>query len=263
MNLPDCVLACPATLALIIRAKITGELPNSDYDAAWDALEAPAAYQPTDEVQTWVRENWHGPIFGAEPQGAPVTVGVGVLVPGIVEGQNTPIYPLSHTHARSWMSTFLRAFVETGGNATAAAKAAGVHERTPYKAREVDKAFAEAWQWAERQIGDVARMVLWDRAVNGVQEPVYGSVGNYMDGLIGTITKYDNSLLKYLVGARCEEFKGVKEGGTTVNVTASAHAEAKAELSASPEMLAKLQKRNRKQMEKKLERANRQQLGKN
>lgn len=59
MNLPDFVLACPATLALLIRAKVAGTLPDTFYHAAWDALvEEGEEYAPSEEVETWLRARW-------------------------------------------------------------------------------------------------------------------------------------------------------------------------------------------------------------
>ena len=263
MNLPAFVLACPATLALIVRAKITGELPNTSYDAAWDALDAPEAYQPAQEVQDWVRAHWHGPVFGAEPADAgselaPVKI-------GITEGEILPFSAPSRAYARSWMPKFLEVFVSSGGNTTMAAAACNISRDTPRKARKVDAAFDAAFSAAEAHIADAVRTVLYDRAVNGWQEPVYGSTGNYQDGLIGSITKFDNSLLKYLAQARCEEFKQAsKDAAGSINVSASASASATTSVTVTPEKMTDLQARHQRQLEKQAERDGaRAKIGKN
>ena len=254
MNLPDFVLACPRTLALIVRA-VAGCLPCESYDAAWDALlDAGETYEPAADVQAWVREHWKTLVSGQSGMSSPEIVPNPVKL-GVTEGEISQYFPPSRAYARSWMPRFLEVFVSSGGNTTLAAAACNISRRTPHKAREVDKVFNEAFLAAEAHIADAVRTVLYDRAVNGWQEPQYGSVGNYVDGLIGSVTKFDNSLLKYLAQARCEEFKQAsKDAAGNISVSASSSASASVTVVVPPEKVADLQARQQRQLKLQAER---------
>ena len=247
MNLPDFVLACPDTLALIVRAA-AGELPRDSFDDAWDALEAefPGGYVPIGEVETWMREHWDKPALAfLHPSTPPPTLGI------------TPDYPVSRPLARSWMPMFLEKFVSTGGNATEAAESAGVHERTPYKAREADKTFAEAWEWAERRVADAIRAEIYRRSVEGWDEPQFGMLPGKGagEGIVGAVRKFDSSLLIKMATARVPEYRTlVKEGAAQVSATANASATATAVV-VPPEKLKAIQERNQRQLEKQAGRA--------
>ena len=252
MNLPACVLACPSTLALILRAKIVGDLPNSDYDAAWDALEAPDAYQPSDEVQTWVRENWNSPEFG--------------FMGSANTGEISHDFPVSRPLARTWMPPFLDVFVSSGGNAAEAARHAGVSYRTPYQARERDKVFAEAWEWAERKVADAIRGEIYRRAVEGWEEPQFGMLAGKGagEGEIGAVREFDSSLLIKMATARVPEYRTlVKEGAAQVSASASASASTSVTVTVPPEKVLDLQARQQRQLEKQAERGGAPAAGRN
>ena len=123
--------------------------------------------------------------------------------------------PLSVDYARPWMFAFLVAFAH-GGNISTAAKVAKVARRTVYLARETDPVFAAGWEDALAEAQDRIRAEVDRRAIEGWEEPVFGRVGKDRDGQIGTIRKFDGSLLAKLAAAHCPEFR--KDGAPEVNV---------------------------------------------
>lgn len=106
------------------------------------------------------------------------------------------------TRATTKKGRFLRLLAETG-NVTLAAEAAGVARQTPYKWRDKDSKFAEAWAAAEEEAADRLEAEARRRAVEGVEKPVYQ--GGHM---VGTIREYSDTLLIFLLkGARPEKYK--------------------------------------------------------
>ena len=94
------------------------------------------------------------------------------------------------------------------GNVSDAAAAAGVPRQTVYDWRAADPAFAAAWDAALDQAADTMEREAFRRAVEGVEEPVYGRVAKDSDGEIGRITKYSDTLLIFLLkGARPEKYR--------------------------------------------------------
>ena len=94
------------------------------------------------------------------------------------------------------------------GNVSDAATAAGVPRRTAYEWRSADATFAAAWDDAIDVAADTMEREAFRRAVEGVEEPVYGRVGKDSDGEIGRITKYSDTLLIFLLkGARPEKYR--------------------------------------------------------
>ena len=94
------------------------------------------------------------------------------------------------------------------GNVSDAAAAAGVPRQTVYDWRAADSDFAAAWDDALDQAADTMEREAFRRAVEGVEETVYGRVDRYSDGEIGKVRKYSDTLLIFLLkGARPEKYR--------------------------------------------------------
>ena len=62
------------SLALLFMAKVTGELPDTSYDDAYDAFDGMCpGYKPGAGIETFLRENWHD--IGEKPKAAPSQLG--------------------------------------------------------------------------------------------------------------------------------------------------------------------------------------------
>ena len=90
-------------------------------------------------------------------------------------------------------------------NVSAAAAAAGAERTAFYLLRQNDPAFGADWQDALDEGADRLERVVWGRAVDGWEEPVYGRIAKDQDGLIGTVRKYDSSLAALLLKAHKPE----------------------------------------------------------
>src|SRR5205085_11045916 len=102
---------------------------------------------------------------------------------------------------RDWTPSFLAALRDTG-NVRAATQAAGIDRSTPYKKRNDDETFAEAWSEALADAADVLEAEARRRAVIGVDEAVF-----YQGVKVGTQKRYSDQLLMFLLrGARPKEF---------------------------------------------------------
>jgi hypothetical protein len=153
--------------------------------------------------------------------------------------------PAGRQYARAWMADFLEQFAK-GANITKAALATGICRASVYHARARDKSFSEGWQEALEEAQDRIRAEVDRRAIEGWEEPVIGSIGNYRDGhLLGHdgkplyIRKFDSGLLARLAVAHCPEFKEKSPVAATVNVT----------IQVTPERLQQLQERRRVQLD--------------
>jgi len=95
------------------------------------------------------------------------------------------------------------------GNVTDAARAAGVTRSRVYDWRADDADFAAAWDTALDEAADVMEREAWRRAVEGVEKPVFGSMGQGLgSGEVGRIQEYSDTLLIFLLkGARPEKFR--------------------------------------------------------
>lgn len=95
------------------------------------------------------------------------------------------------------------------GNVTDSARAAGVSRSTVYEWRAEDDSFASAWDAALDEAADAMEREAWRRAIEGVDEPVFGAIGNNQgSGEIGTVRKYSDTLLIFLMkGARPEKYR--------------------------------------------------------
>lgn len=113
-----------------------------------------------------------------------------------------------HSPTVDWKPAFLANLALTG-NATEAADAADIVPSTAHRARKSDAAFDAAWDEALEEAADHLETEARRRAVTGVEEPVFGSLGGKMgSGEIGTIRKYSDTLLIFLLkGARPEKYR--------------------------------------------------------
>jgi hypothetical protein len=102
---------------------------------------------------------------------------------------------------------FLRAYAETG-NISAAAVLASVGRRTHYDWLQADPAYAAAFSEAADEAADALEGEARRRALQGVDQPVFGSMGNGLGtGEVGLIRKYSDTLLIFLLkGARPEKY---------------------------------------------------------
>jgi hypothetical protein len=103
---------------------------------------------------------------------------------------------------------FLAVLAETG-NVSEAVKATTVSRRFVYDERGRNAEFAAEWDDALDQAGDVMEREALRRAVEGWNEPVFGSMGQGLgSGQVGTVRKYSDTLLIFLLkGARPEKFR--------------------------------------------------------
>lgn len=124
-----------------------------------------------------------------------------------------------------WRPAFL-ASLSLVGNVTEAARAAKIDRSAAYDERKRDKQFAQAWDDAMDMAADELELEARRRAYEGVDEPVFGSLGGSSgSGEIGTIRRYSDTLLIFLLkGARPEKYResyNVNHAGrvdSTVNV---------------------------------------------
>ncbi len=101
-----------------------------------------------------------------------------------------------HANALHWRFLFLQALRETG-NVSAAARTAGKSRAAIYRARKQLPDFAADWADALEEAADWLELEALRRAVDGTEE------GRYFRGeMIGTITRYSDSLLMFLLKAR-------------------------------------------------------------
>jgi hypothetical protein len=105
---------------------------------------------------------------------------------------------------------FLAAF-SVSGNVSAACRSAGISRNTAANWRKADPDFAAAYADAEIEAVEHLEAEARRRAVDGVDEPVFGK-----DGEIGTRRRYSDTLLMFLLnGAAPEKYR---RGDTTVNI---------------------------------------------
>lgn len=101
-----------------------------------------------------------------------------------------------------------------------ACEAASMSRNWFYAERKSDPEFAAAWDAALEEAADRAEREAWRRAVEGVDEPVYGRIAKDTDGEIGTIRKYSDTILLRLLGARRPSvWRERSAGSMNVNVT--------------------------------------------
>lgn len=105
-------------------------------------------------------------------------------------------------------AAFLSELAERG-NVTDAARAAGIPRRSAYEWRGADPDFAAAWDAALDEAADTMEREAWRRAIEGVEKPVFGSLGGKSgSGEIGRVQEYSDTLLIFLLkGARPEKYR--------------------------------------------------------
>ena len=98
--------------------------------------------------------------------------------------------------AAPWRALFFEMLRKTG-NVSAAARHAGRARAQLYRLRKQDTAFAALWDDALEEAADWLELEALRRAMDGIEE------GRYFRGeMIGTITRYSESLLMFLLKAR-------------------------------------------------------------
>jgi len=98
--------------------------------------------------------------------------------------------------AAPWRALFFEMLRKTG-NVSAAARHAGRARAQLYRLRKQDTAFAALWDDALEEAADWLELEALRRAMDGTEE------GRYFRGeMIGTITRYSDSLLMFLLKAR-------------------------------------------------------------
>lgn len=120
----------------------------------------------------------------------------------------------------TWEAAFLAALSEYGV-VTTACKEADISRAAVYLHREHHEDFAQAWENALQEAADRMEREVFRRAVEGVEEPVFGSMGSNMGtGQIGTVRKYSDTLLIFaLKAARPDKYRDRTESKTTVDVS--------------------------------------------
>jgi len=107
-----------------------------------------------------------------------------------------------------WRASFLETLAATG-NVSSAIAAADVSRTFVYAERQRDQEFAAQWDLALDDATDVLEFEARRRAVEGWEEPVFGSLGQGQgSGEIGTVRKYSDTLLIFLMkGANPEKYR--------------------------------------------------------
>src|SRR5689334_12953216 len=82
------------------------------------------------------------------------------------------------------------AILAESGNVRLAARRCGMSAQSAYVQRRRDEQFARTWAAAMRLARDHCEQVLGDRAIDGVEEPIF-----YGGELVGTRRRYDTRLL--------------------------------------------------------------------
>jgi hypothetical protein len=104
--------------------------------------------------------------------------------------------------------TFITA-LRSHGNVSEACAAALIGRTAAYAWRADEPAFAAEWDEALDEAADTMEREAWRRAVEGVDEPVFGSMGQGLgSGEVGRIRKYSDTLLIFMLkAARPEKFR--------------------------------------------------------
>lgn len=140
-----------------------------------------------------------------------------------------------------WAKAALAVY-RVGGTVTSAAEKAGVTRRTIERLRESNASFREAWEEAREESADLLEAEARRRALEGWEEPVFGSGGpGRGTEEVGVVRKYDTTLLIFLLkGERPEKYReryDQKISGSIdlADVIAAAHAAGGSNPGAVPE----------------------------
>lgn len=107
----------------------------------------------------------------------------------------------------AWREPFLATLRQTG-NVSESARTAGVGRTFVYAERERDEAFAALWDDAVEDGMDTLEAEARRRGLEGWDEPVFGRVGKDEDGRVGTVRKYSDTLLIFMLkGGRPEKYR--------------------------------------------------------
>ena len=105
---------------------------------------------------------------------------------------------------RQLKKAFLEDFAETG-NVSESARNIGIVRQTVYLWKERDATFLRAYEQAEIDATERLEQEARRRGAEGWDEPVFGRVAKDMDGKIGTVRKYSDTLLIFLLKGRAPE----------------------------------------------------------
>lgn len=105
-----------------------------------------------------------------------------------------------------WVHPFLEALRKLGIVA-AAARAANISSATAYHLRNADDDFRQAWDDAMEDSIDTMEEEARRRAVDGVEEPVFGKDGE----IVGYKQRYSDTLLTFLLKGRRRNVFGDKQ----------------------------------------------------
>ena len=105
---------------------------------------------------------------------------------------------------RQLKKEFLEDFAQTG-NVSESARNVGVVRQTVYLWKDRDKKFLEAYEQAEIEATERLEQEARRRGAEGYDEPVFGMIGGGMAGEIGTIRKYSDTLLIFLLKGRAPD----------------------------------------------------------
>jgi len=120
------------------------------------------------------------------------TTKVAVLPPD----DEAALVPLRYRHD-GWTAAKQRAFLQALGETSCvrdACRAAGRSSALAYRLRARSAAFAAAWDTAQEMAATVLEQVAFQRAVIGVEEPVW-----YYGKQVGTRTRYSDAMLRLLI----------------------------------------------------------------
>lgn len=107
------------------------------------------------------------------------------------------------------------------GNVRLAAEAVALSRSRAYELRDEDPQFAAAWDAAVEEAADRLEQEAWRRAVDGWDEPVFGSLGSGEgSGEVGRVRKFSNALLIFLLkGSKPEKYVERVKGELTGKFT--------------------------------------------
>ena len=105
------------------------------------------------------------------------------------------------TPRKEWRPAFIEALRATG-NVTRAAQYAGRSRNQAYHVRQHSEHFAAQWREALEEGSDLLEAEARRRAVTGIDKPVY-----YKGKVVGSITKYSDRLLMFLLKAHDPKFR--------------------------------------------------------
>jgi len=104
--------------------------------------------------------------------------------------------PKKDADGQRWQYIFLEK-LRTSGNVSFAARSAGKARSVVYVLRRNDTEFAQAWEDALEEAADLLELEALRRAVDGTVEDKF-----FQGNVIGSIRRYSDSLLMFLLKAR-------------------------------------------------------------